>query len=392
MASDDDNNPWARKKTSKKRIEKKESKDPSEGLPATEGVEDFVSQIRDKIQQQTKNAFKNNPLGPIPFKKAKGSGRSGGGHNSGGGDDFFAQFFNKKTIILTIVGLFVFWMLSGVYIVQEGCHSVVLRFGKQHRIITAGLSYRFPWPIEVNIIKKVDVVNQINSSKTDQKGDEKTLVLTGDENMLHVNYSVFWKIKDLSQFLFINRDQELTIEAASESSIREVLGQTTARLALTSNREQIGQEAKDVLQRILDEYGLGVEITNFQLQMVEPPAEVIDAFNDMQASLIDANRLENEAQSYANSIIPRARGEAVSAVQSAKAHAETVLGKARGEASQFNAIYEAYKDKKEITMKRLYLEGMQKILSQIKNKTIIDDAISHNMLPHLSLDKKTSAK
>lgn len=384
MASDDDNNPWAKKKTPKKKIENKDPKDHADNAPRDGGGDDFVTQIRDKIQKQTKNAFKNNPLGPLSFKKKNSP------HN--GGDDFFLQFFNKKIIFLAIFGCVVCWMLSGVYIVQEGCHSVVLRFGKQHRMVTAGLSYRFPWPIEVNIIKKVDVVNQINSGKTDQKNeqkrDEKTLVLTGDENMLHVNYSVFWKIKDLSQFLFINRDQELTIEAASESAIREVLGQTTARLALTSNREQIGQEAKDVLQRILDEYGLGVEITNFQLQMVEPPTEVIDAFNDMQASLIDANRLENEAQSYANSIIPRARGEAVSAVQSAKAHAETVLGKARGEASQFNAIYEAYKDQKEITLKRIYLEGMQKILSQIKNKTLIDDSIAHNMLPHLSLDKK----
>lgn len=390
MSSDDnEKNPWSKKKTTPKK-----ENNPEKNVNSEDKANDFVTQIRDKIQQQTRNTFKNseNNFHNISFfNKKKENGNKSHSSNHQGGDDFLPPI-NKTTLLGFLIALVGLWFLSGFYVVQEGSASIVLRFGKENRTTNAGLSYRLPWPIETNIVKKVEVVNQINSSGSDQQGDEKTIVLTGDENMLHVNYSVFWKIKNLSQFLFNNRDQEKTIRAASESAIREVLGQTTARSALTTDREQIGPDARIALQILLDEYQLGVEITNFQLQMVEPPTQVIDAFNDMQASLIDANRMENEAQAYANSIIPKARGEAVTIVQQARAHAETVLGKARGEALQFTAIYEAYKDKKEVTLKRLYLEGMQKILSNVKNKTIIDDNIAHQTLPHLSLNQNNVLK
>lgn len=388
MTSNDDNdNPWAKKDKEKKVTSKKPDNKKDTDQSAPDSVEDFVSQIREKLQKQTGNVFKMGGEEPIPFLKKKLKKGSNDGNDSGG-NNFELPPFNKSNIIF---GLFIgvlFWLLSGVYIVQEGDMSVVLRFGKLERTAGPGLSYRMPWPIELNIIKKVEVVNQINSSKNEQTGDEKTLVLTGDENMIHVNFSVFWKIKDIRQFLFTNRTPEETIKAASESSIREVLGQTTARHALTSQREEIGPHARELLQKTLDEYELGVEIINFQLQMVEPPSQVIEAFNDMQSSLIDANRLENEAQSYANSIIPRARGEAVGIIQSAKAYKETLIGKAKGEAAQFESVYNAAKLNKQVTLQRIYLEGIQKILGSIRNKTIVDGSVGGSILPHLSLDQK----
>jgi membrane protease subunit HflK len=379
--NDDDENPWAKKHSPEKQKNDEQKK---EG----DIVDDLITQLKSKVDKAQSEMRKNRPNNRNEsdlfsyFKKKVNN-------NSNGPNTPSLPPFSKNTLYLGLVAAAAVWFASGVYVVQEGDMSVVLRFGKQTRIVGPGLSYRLPWPIEINVVRKTEVVNQIDGVvKTDKGSDEKTLVLTGDENMIHVNYSVFWKIKDLPNFLFTNRTPEETIRIASESSIREVLGQTTARLALTSERENIGPQAREVLQKILDHYQMGVQVVNFQLQMVEPPSQVIDAFNDMQASLIDANKLENDAQAYANSIIPNARGQAVSVVQEAKAYSETVIGKAKGEAAQFESIYKAYKDHKEISLQRFYLESMQRILSTVKNKTVLSESVSHGVLPHVSLNNK----
>jgi membrane protease subunit HflK len=382
--NEDDDNPWAKKKPKDSEEKKEKSKNtPPKKKLESEGIDDFISNIKEKLDKKNEDIKKKGLFntGSDEMKKMFSSGD--------GGNTPSMPPVSKNMISLAVISFIGLWLASGVYVVQEGDTSVVLRFGKLSRIIGPGLSYRLPWPIETNIVRKTEVVNQNNGSVKSEKGeDEKTLVLTGDENMIHVNYSVFWKIKDLPNFLFTNRTPEETIKIASESAIREVLGQTTARLALTSERENIGPQAREALQKILDHYQIGVEIVNFQLQMVEPPSQVIDAFNDMQASLIDANRLENDAQAYANSIIPNARGQAVSVVQEAKSYHETVIGKAKGEAAQFESIYKAYKDHKEISLQRFYLEGMQRILSAIKNKTVLSESLSHGVLPHVSLNQK----
>lgn len=361
----DDENPWGKKK-----------KDPH--IKDEKQVDDFVEQIREKINKNRSNI-------ETPWDK-KTQNRKG---PSGGGNGEFPTISKGNFLVIGLAAMGL-WLASGVYMLQEGDVSVVLRFGKQDRISgAAGLNYRLPWPVEMNIIRHTDEIKQIDSGNKEDNKDDQTLVLTGDEKIIHANYSVRWKIKDLPNYLFTNRDPETTIKAAAESAIREVLGQTTARLALSSERDKIGSQAGEVLQKIIDHYELGVEIRSFQLQMVKPPTEVVEAFNDMQASSIDASKMENDAHAYANSLIPNARGQAVSLVQDAKAYAETALGKAKGEAAQFESIHNAVKDNKKITLKRLYLEGMQKILSQVKNKTIIDGSIGNGVLPYVSLDRKS---
>lgn len=356
MTDNNDDNPWGKKKQNTGKKQEKQ-------------IDDFVTNIRDKIKNGNK----------IEFPKG-GKGDSG---------NFDAPSLSKNHFILIGALGVAMWLGSGIYMLQEGDVSVILRFGKQTSVTgSAGLNYRLPWPIEMNIIRHTDEINQIDSGNKEGGKDDETLVLTGDENIIHVNYSVRWKIKDLPDYLFSNRDPENTIKAAAESAIREVLGQTTARLALSSERDKIGSQAQEVLQKIIDHYELGVEIRSFQLQMVRPPSEVVEAFNDMQASSIDASKMENDAHAYANALIPNARGQAVSLVQDAKAYAETVIGKAKGEAAQFEAIHNAIKDNKKISIKRMYLEGMQKILGQVKNKTIIDGDIGKGVLPYVSLDKK----
>lgn len=299
--------------------------------------------------------------------------------------------------ILLLVGV---WLFSGFFRVQEGELALVLRFGKLNRISHPGLRYRLPEPIETEIIRNVAVLNKIDGGLKSDSGrssesQEQNLILTGDENMVHTNYTVLWKIKDISDFIFIMRDPENTIRVAAESAIREVLGQTTARLALTEGRETIGAKSQDLLQRILDNYKAGVQIVSVQLQRVEPPMQVVQAFNDMQASLVDADRLRNEAEAYRNDKIPRARGKAKEIVKAAEAYQQQVVAQTKGEIARFNAFASAYHRHPEVTLKRHYFETMQKVLNH-SNKTIISSNLAggkgnNSIIPYLNLQppKKT---
>jgi membrane protease subunit HflK len=221
------------------------------------------------------------------------------------------------------------------------------------------------------------------------EAQEQNLILTGDENMVHTNYTVLWKIKDIAEFIFTMRDPESTIRVAAESSIREVLGQTTARLALTQGRETIGAKSQELLQKILDTYKAGVQIVSVQLQRVEPPIQVVQAFNDMQASLVDADRLRNEAEAYRNDTIPRTRGKAAKIVREAEAYQQQVIAQAKGEVSRFNAILSAYRLNPEITVRRHYLETMEKVLAQA-SKTIVGAGVAgakggNGVVPYINL-------
>ncbi|MDP5370498.1 MAG: FtsH protease activity modulator HflK, partial [Pseudomonadota bacterium] len=167
---------------------------------------------------------------------------------------------------------------------------------------------------------------------------DKTLVLTGDENMVHINYTVLWKIKDIKDFLFSVREPEQTILVAAESIVREIMGQTTAREALTEKRDAIELKTQELLQKVLNQYNIGVQIVKIQLQKVDAPSEVIDAFNDMQASLTDGDRMRNEAEAYHFEIVPKARGEASKIVQEAEGYEKEVIARALGEADRFNKI------------------------------------------------------
>jgi membrane protease subunit HflK len=262
------------------------------------------------------------------------------------------------------------------------------------RISQPGLRYRLPTPIENEIIRNVAVLNKIDgglkndSVRSSSEAQEQNLILTGDENMVHTNYTVLWKIKDVAEFIFTMRDPESTIRVAAESSIREVLGQTTARLALTQGRETIGTKSQELLQKILDTYKAGVQIVSVQLQRVEPPVQVVQAFNDMQASLVDADRLRNEAEAYRNDKIPRARGKATEIVKAAEAYQQQVIAQAKGEVSRFKAIVAAYRLNPEIAVRRHYLETMEKVLTQA-SKTIVGAGISgakgNSVVPYINL-------
>jgi membrane protease subunit HflK len=308
--------------------------------------------------------------------------------NGGGGPSNPSASFYKIISVIAVV-LIGGWFATGFFRVQEGEVGVVLRFGEMIRSTGPGLQYHLPTPIERVIVQKVAVNNRIDGgAKVDAKPGEieGALVLTGDENMVLISYSVFWKVKDVDEYLFTAKNPDGLILVAAESAIREVIGQSLARQALTEGRNTIATKAQELLQSLLDQYKLGVQVVSLQLQRVEPPAQVINAFNDVQASLVDADRLKNEAEVYHNQIVPVARGNAERIAQEALGYAQATVANAEGEASRFNLVYQAYKKNKSITLTRYYLESMQRVLKNAK-KVILDGKQGKDVIPYLPINE-----
>jgi len=209
-------------------------------------------------------------------------------------------------------------------------------------------------------------------------------MLTGDENIVNIDFSVFWIIKDAGKFLFEVQDPESTVKAAAETAMREVVAKSNIQSILTEGRAKIEIETQEIIQKILDEYNSGIQVTQVQTQKADPPNQVIDSFRDVQAARADMERSKNEAEAYANDVIPRARGEAAKIMQAAEAYKQQVVAQAEGEASRFVSIYEEYAKAKEVTQERMYLETMEKVLADI-DKVIIEKNAGSGVVPYLPL-------
>ena len=308
-----------------------------------------------------------------------------GGSSSGG----------KPVGLILIIIAFV-WLASGLYRVGPDEQGVVLRFGKFVKTTQPGLHYHIPLPVETVQTPKVTKVNRIDigfrserDSGFSQGGGvadvpQESLMLTGDENIVNIDFSVFWVIKDAGKFLFEIQDPEGTVKAAAETAMREVIAKSRIQPVLTEGRAQIEIETQEIIQSILDEYNSGIQITQVQTQKADPPDQVIDAFRDVQAARADMERSKNEAEAYANDVIPRARGEAAKILQAAEAYKQKVVAAAEGEASRFVSIYNEYAKAKEVTQERMYLETMEKVLADI-DKVIIEKNAGAGVVPYLPL-------
>ncbi len=312
----------------------------------------------------------------------------------GGGGGGLASGRTVALLALLVVAL---WGASGVFRVQPDELGVVMRFGAFTRMAGPGLNYHFPWPVEQVMTPRVTRINRIDIGfrgdgdlpagariSTARDVVEESLMLTGDENIVDVDFTVFWRIRDAADFLFNTRNPEATVKSAAESVMREVIGRTPIQPAMNEARAQIEQAVRAGTQAILDQYHAGVEITQVQAQKTDPPAAVIEAFNDVQRAGSDRERARNEAQSYRNDIVPRARGEAQRLVQEATGYRESQVAKARGETARFTSVLEAYNQAQDITLRRLYLETMEDILRR-NPKLVVDDRLT-GMLPLLNLN------
>ncbi|MDA9890370.1 FtsH protease activity modulator HflK [Candidatus Pelagibacter sp.] len=308
-----------------------------------------------------------------------------GGSKSGG-----------KPIGLILIILLFIWLASGLYRVGPDEQGVVLRFGKFIKTTQPGLHYHIPVPIETVETPKVTKVNRIDIGFRSERDSgfstgggvadvpQESLMLTGDENIVNIDFSVFWVIKDAGKFLFEIQDPEGTVKAAAETAMREVIAKSDIQPILTEGRAKIEVETQEIIQSILDEYQSGIQVTQVQTQKADPPDQVIDAFRDVQAARADMERSKNEAEAYANDVIPRARGEAAKIMQAAEAYKQKVVAASEGEASRFLSIFNEYEKAKEVTQERMYLETMEKVLADI-DKVIIEKGAGSGVVPYLPL-------
>jgi modulator of FtsH protease HflK len=311
--------------------------------------------------------------------------RSGGGFASG-----------NRGLALLGIAVIALWVASGLYRVEPDEQGVVLRFGAFNRTTLPGLNYHLPWPIEsaetpaVTRINRTEIGFRSGPSEDDSDSASRrevpaeSLMLTGDENIIDIDLTLLWRIDNAVDYLFNTRDPDVTVKAVAESVLREVMGRTPIQPALGPLRAQIAADVMDQSQKILNTYGAGVQITQVLLQKVDPPDAVIESFRDVQRANTDAERLRNEAQAYANDIIPRARGDAARIVAAGQGEMQATIAQATGDTKRFLSVLAAYRLAKQITLQRMYLDTMRDILTHAP-AIVLDDKVK-GLLPFLQVD------
>jgi membrane protease subunit HflK len=279
----------------------------------------------------------------------------------------------RPTAVLAILGVVVgLWALSGLYVVQPNEEAVVTTFGAYSRSESPGLRYHLPSPIED--VEKVPVtsLNRIDiGGTTDADVPQESLMLTGDENIINLDFSVTWRIADASQYVFATRSPDEAVKAVAESAMREVVGKMPLQEILTKGRGQVQIQAAELMQKTLNAWGVGVVIVEVQIRSANPPQEVVAAFREVANAGQDAESAINEANTYRNRVINEAKGDAARLVQSAQGYREQSVREALGDASRFNQIYGEYRRAPGVTKDRLYLETMERVLAR-SNKVILD--------------------
>jgi membrane protease subunit HflK len=314
--------------------------------------------------------------------------------------------FSGLGLLLIFLAVLVIWGLSGFFRVQSEELGVVLRFGKHVRTVQPGLNYHLPYPIETVLLPKALRVSTLNigmtvledptrRGRTVRDVPEESLMLTGDENIVDVDFTVLWRIKPdgVGNFLFNIQNPEGTVKAVAESAMREVIGRSNIQPILTGARTTTEAAVQDLMQRTLDGYSAGVLVQQVQLQKVDPPSQVIDAFRDVQAARADLERLQNEAQTYANRVIPDARGRGAQILQVAEGYREQAIAEAKGQSARFLKVYDEYKKAPEVTRQRIYLETMERVLGGA-DKLIYEGGANggQGIVPYLPLNELTTRR
>ncbi|SDV51411.1 FtsH protease activity modulator HflK [Chitinasiproducens palmae] len=339
------------------------------------GPPDLDELWRDFNRRLNRLFRRNGPSGEPP--RAGGSGRSAPSGRIG--------------IALVVAVLLAAWLGSGVYIVHEGQAGVVLRFGKYTYTTPAGIQWRLPYPFESNEIVNMSQVRSIEIGRGGAVRDtnlKDSSMLTADENIIDVRFAVQYRIKNAADFVFNNADAESNVAQAAETAVREIVGKSKMDYVLYEGREQVAQQLTQSIQRILDAYRTGILVTSVTMQNVQPPEQVQAAFDDAVKAGQDRERQKNEAQAYANDVVPRARGAAARIVEEAEGYKAKVVAQAQGDAERFGAILAEYNKSPAVTRERMYLDTMQQIFSRA-SKVLVDGR--SNNLTVLPIDKLIGA-
>ena len=345
-----------------------------------------------------------------------GSGGGGGGGPWGGGSsgpqppdleemlrrgqDRFKRFMpggvgGGRRITLLVAAAIVVWLATGFYVIQPDEQGVPLVFGEAKKATLPGINYNWPAPIGRVFKPRVTRINQVRvgfRGGTDSRGfgggnivTQESLMLTGDENIINIRFVTLWRINDAEKYLFNIRNPEETVKAASESAMREIIGKTDFEFARTQGRVRLQQEVRPLIQKILDDYGSGIEVTDVNLQQVEPPGTVLDSFRDVQAARADKERATNEATAYLNEVTQRAEGEAAKILNEAEAYKQEKIAVATGESERFLSILEQYRVEKDVTRRRIYLETMRSVLGGMDKVLIDNSGGGSGVVPYLPL-------
>ncbi len=364
-----------------------DDKDPWSGKGDKKGPPDLDEAIR-SLQEKLSNFF-------------GGGKKNGSGSGSGGGSPgLFSSGNLLKNIGYVAAGLFTLWILSGFYIVNEGTQGVVTRFGAYSSTTKPGLNWHIPAPVEA--VQKVNVEQQRYIEIGYRSGGDgqaqgaaesvpkEALMLTKDENYVDVQLAVQYQVKDAKAFLFNIADTKATLTQVTESALRGVIGGSIMDFVLTEGRSEVVAQAKKEIQEVMDAYGSGIQITNVNLQDAQPPEQVQNSFEDAIKAREDQQRFINEAEAYANDVVPKARGAAARKLQEAEGYKEQVIAQAQGDVSRFSQLLTEYKKAPEVTRKRLYLESMEAVMSEAS--PIMIDVKGGNNMMYLPLDKMIQQK
>jgi len=324
---------------------------------------------------------RNNEQGPPDLDEVvrklqdKFGGLFGQGRGKGGGGGASAGSFGMVLLLAAAL-----WALSGIYIVDEGQRGVVLQFGSYKETTMPGLNW---YPRFIQTVETVDI-SSVRSIELGRRADE-ALMLTQDENIIDVKFTVQYQVKDARDYLFNVRDPDQTLREATESAIREIIGQSEMDFVITGGRSEVVQRIRVLVQDILDRYRAGLTVVNLNMQDAQAPEQVQGAFADAVKAREDEQRLKNEAEAYANDVLPRARGQAARLIEEANAYRDQVIAAAEGETARFLSVLAQYEKAPAVTRKRLYLESMEAVLGQ-SSKVLVDTKGGNNLL-YLPLDK-----
>lgn len=285
----------------------------------------------------------------------------------------------KKPYFVIFVILLIY-VCTGFYIVHPSQEGVELTFGKYSNTETSGLRYHFPYPVGKVLKVNVKEINReeigVSSSYIRDVDRGEGVMLTGDENIVNVNFEVQWRVRDAKDYLFKVRDSRagLSVKNAAESAMREIIGKNTISFALEGQgRAEMSRDARVLLQQILDRYQMGIEVLSVQMKKIDPPEKVISSFRDVQSARADKERTINEAYSYSNDVIPRAKGEAIKIKLDAEAYENEAINEAKGNANRFMSLYEEYRQNPSLVKNRLYLETMENIFNKADKVVVTDD-------------------